>query len=395
MEAYIRNMGHAVLSLRRNFSVNTDRWAAAVVAIDQLPRKIAGVTDTKVEKNAMSEDKINEEEGAATQTVAKAPVDDAIGEKAPREIRKSQDEDDASIASQKLARGDNSHMPSETDTNATKRGYGPFHGNSSNWPASPKRPAPAGQAPPELRANAPKKGKSAPDASSGVQTPKKDDAPSKQSDRDGSPPPMAVEAEVEVDGRANSDDEEPRKDDAIDPIVDPAGEDTDVEDSHEVAHQYFKSPDDPFKERDMVFAKVGRTWYAGSIYKRYPSGGDGDFVYDVHTYAERKLENVPKRRLLLFTKEEFERMFARMKNWRRAGAARLCLYLAACEFNCNCACPEDWIDTKRPGLHKESGLVVTKDVINRVCSTPWCKDLVKRFKAAQLKRRESVEGTRP
>ena len=65
--------------LRRNFSVKTDRWADAVVAIDQLPRKIASVTDTKREKNAMSEDKINEEQRTATQTVAKAPVDDAIG----------------------------------------------------------------------------------------------------------------------------------------------------------------------------------------------------------------------------------------------------------------------------------------------------------------------------
>ena len=71
----------------------------------------------------------------------------------------------------------------------------------------------------------------------------------------------------------------------------------------------------------MVFAKVGRTWYAGSISARHPSRG-GRFVYDVHTYAERMLENVPKSRLLLFTKEEFERMFARMKNWRRAGTAR-------------------------------------------------------------------------
>ena len=69
-----------VLRVRRNFSVNTDRWAAAVVAIDQLPRKIAGVTDTKRKKNAMSEDKINEEQRTATQTVAKAPVDDAIGD---------------------------------------------------------------------------------------------------------------------------------------------------------------------------------------------------------------------------------------------------------------------------------------------------------------------------
>ena len=55
-------MGHAILISSRNFPVNTDRWAAAVVAIDQLPRKIASVTDTKREKNAMSEDKINEEQ---------------------------------------------------------------------------------------------------------------------------------------------------------------------------------------------------------------------------------------------------------------------------------------------------------------------------------------------
>ena len=61
-EVYKGHMGHANLISRRNFSVNTDRWAAAVVAIDQLPRKIASVTDTKVEKNAMSEDKINEEQ---------------------------------------------------------------------------------------------------------------------------------------------------------------------------------------------------------------------------------------------------------------------------------------------------------------------------------------------
>ena len=208
-----------------------------------------------------------------------------------------------------------------------------------------------------------------------MQTPKRDDAPSKQSVRDGSPPPAPVEAEV--DGRAHSDNEGARKDDAIDPIVDPAGEDTDVEDSHEVAHQHWRSPDDPFLRDQMVFAKVGRTWYAGSISARHPSC-DGRFVYDVHTYAERMLENVPKSRLLLFTKEEFERMFARMKNWRRAGTALFCLLLAACEFNCNCMSPEDWIDTKRPGLHKESGLVVTKDLKNRVRSTDWYKDLMKR-----------------
>ena len=103
---YIKGTWAGPSSFRdRNFSVKTDRWAAAVVAIDQLPRKIAGVTDTKRKKNAMSEDKINEEQRAATQTVAKAAVDAAIGEKAPPEIRKSQD-DDASIASQQLAPGD-------------------------------------------------------------------------------------------------------------------------------------------------------------------------------------------------------------------------------------------------------------------------------------------------
>ena len=61
-------MGDAILISSRNCSVNTDRWTAAVVAIDQLPRKIAGVTNTKRKKNAMSEDKINEEQRAATQT---------------------------------------------------------------------------------------------------------------------------------------------------------------------------------------------------------------------------------------------------------------------------------------------------------------------------------------
>ena len=78
-------MGHAILISRRNFSVNTDRWAAAVVAIDQLPRKIAGVTNTKRKKNAMSEDKINEEQRTTTQMVAKAAVDDAIGDDGPVE----------------------------------------------------------------------------------------------------------------------------------------------------------------------------------------------------------------------------------------------------------------------------------------------------------------------
>ncbi len=42
------------------------------------------MTDTKREKNAMSEDKINEEQRTATQTVAKA-LDDAIGDDGPVE----------------------------------------------------------------------------------------------------------------------------------------------------------------------------------------------------------------------------------------------------------------------------------------------------------------------
>ena len=71
-------MGQAILRVRRNFSVNTDRWTAAVVAIDQLPRKIAGVTDTKVEKNAMSEDTTNDEQCIAAQAIAKAAMERCV-----------------------------------------------------------------------------------------------------------------------------------------------------------------------------------------------------------------------------------------------------------------------------------------------------------------------------
>ncbi len=233
----------------RNFSVKTDRWAAAVVAIDQLPRKIASVTDTKREKNAMSEDKINEEQRAATQTVAKA-LDDAIGDDGPVEH-------ETAILARDQDGGLNTHLgerpltptSSKTDTNATKHDYGPHHG-SSYWTPERKREAAGDEAPTREHVNARKKGKSALDASPGVETPRKHDAPSKQSDCDGSPPPAPVETEVEVDGRASSD-KDARKD-----AIDLTGDDTDVEDSREVAHQYFKSPDDPFKERDMVFAKV-------------------------------------------------------------------------------------------------------------------------------------------
>jgi hypothetical protein len=38
-EVYKGQMGHAILISSRNFPVKTDRWAAAVVAIDQLPRQ--------------------------------------------------------------------------------------------------------------------------------------------------------------------------------------------------------------------------------------------------------------------------------------------------------------------------------------------------------------------
>ena len=76
--------------------------------------------------------------------------------------------------------------------------------------------------------------------------PQKHDAPSKQSDCDGSPPPAPKEAEVE--NCASSDDEDARKDDAIDPIVDLTGDDTDVEDSREVDY----STDDPFLRLSLI-----------------------------------------------------------------------------------------------------------------------------------------------
>ena len=203
----------------------------------------------------MSEDKINKEQRAATQTVAKA-LDDAIG-----------DDDPVEHETAILARDqDGGHLgrpltptSSKTGKHATKSPFGPHHVRSY-WTPERKREAAGDEDPTREHVNARKKGKSALDASPGVETPRKHDTTSKQSDRDGSPPPTPAEAEVEVDGRASSDDEEPRKDDAIDPIVDPAGEDTDVEDSREVDH----STDDPFLRDHMVFAKVGRTWYAGA-----------------------------------------------------------------------------------------------------------------------------------
>ena len=254
----------------------------------------------------MSEDKINKEQHAATQTVAKA-LDDAIG-----------DDDPVEHETAILARDqDGGHLgrpltptSSKTGKHATKSPFGPHHVRSY-WTPERKREAAGDEDPTREHVNARKKGKSALDASPGVETPRKHDTTSKQSDRDGSPPPTPAEAEVEVDGRASSDDEEPRKDDAIDPIVDPAGEDTDVEDSREVDH----STDDPFLRDHMVFAKVGRTWYAGSISAVHPSGGDdGRFKYYVHTYADSKIEKVHVSRLKHFMHEGFEDMVARVKN---------------------------------------------------------------------------------
>ena len=180
----------------------------------------------------MSEDKNNKEQRAATQTVAKA-LDDAIGDDGPVEHETTvfaRDQDEGHLGKRPLT-----PTPPKTGKHATKRDFGSFRGSSSNWPPSPKL-ALAGQAPTREDANARKKGKSALDASPGVETPRKHDAPSKQSDRDGSPPPAPVEAEVE-NGRASSDDEDARKVE-IDPIVDRTGDDTDVEDSREVDVDY-------------------------------------------------------------------------------------------------------------------------------------------------------------
>ena len=147
----------------------------------------------------MSEDKNNEQQRAATQTVAKA-LDDAIGDDDPVEHETTvfaRDQDEGHLGKRPLT-----PTPPKTGKHATKRDFGSFHGSSSNWPPSPKL-ALAGQAPTREDANARKKGKSALDASPVVETPRKHDAPSKQSDRDGSPPPAPKEAEVE--NRANSD----------------------------------------------------------------------------------------------------------------------------------------------------------------------------------------------
>ena len=310
----------------------------------------------------MSEDKNNKEQRAATQTVAKA-LDDVIGDDGPVEHETTvfaRDQDEGHLGKRPLT-----PTPPKTGKHATKRDFGSFRGSSSNWPPSPKL-APAGQAPTREDANARKKGKSALDAPPGVETPRKHDAPSKQSDRDDSPPPTPAEAEVEFDGRASSDDEDARKDDAIDPIVDLTGDDTDVEDSREVDH----STDDPFLRDHMVFAKVGRTWYAGSISAVHPSGGR--FKYNVHTYADSKIEKVHESRLKHFMHEGFEDMVARVKNSNCVEAC-LCLYYAAMDFNCRNR-HEDWIDMQYFGLGCKQ-LNIPDDMLERIETLGWCKDL--------------------
>ena len=93
-----------------------------------------------------------------------------------------------------------------------------------------------------------------------------------------------------------------------------------------------RSPDHPFLKDDMVFAKVGHAWYAGSISKRYPLRLRR--LLHVHVRGAMARRNVEKC-LLLFTKEEFERMVADATNLECAEAP-LCLYYAAIEYNCKC-----------------------------------------------------------
>ena len=45
-------MGHAILRVRRNFSANTDRWPAAVVAIDINARVTVTFTATTLLRSA-------------------------------------------------------------------------------------------------------------------------------------------------------------------------------------------------------------------------------------------------------------------------------------------------------------------------------------------------------
>ena len=354
-----------VFRVRRNFSVKTDRCAAAVVAIDPLRRKMSGATETKRQNMTMSDnfDLHNPFK----------PVDsmhgDAIGDDGPVEHETAilaRDQDGGHLGRPLTP------TSSKTGKHATKSPFGPHYGDSY-WTPERKREAAGDEDPTREHVNARKKGKSAPDASPGLQTPRKHDTTSKQSDRDGSPPPTPAEAEVEFDGRASSDDEDARKDDAIDPIVDLTGDDTDVEDSREVDHQYSESTDDPFLRDHMVFAEYEHAWYAGSISALHPPGGDdGDFVYDVHTYADGTIEKVSESSLKHFMHEGFEDMVAHVKNSNCVEAC-LCLYYAAMDFNCRNR-HEDWIDMQYFGLGCKQ-LKIPDDMLERIETLGWCKDL--------------------
>jgi|TARA_B110000003_G_scaffold97981_1_gene100138 hypothetical protein len=124
-------MGHAILISSRNFSVNTDRWAAAAVAIDPLRRKMSGATETKRQKMTMSDN-------VDLRDLFK-PVDsmhgDAIGDDGPAEHETvfARDQDGGHLGKRPLT-----PTSSKTGKHATKPPFGPFHGNSY-WTPERKR----------------------------------------------------------------------------------------------------------------------------------------------------------------------------------------------------------------------------------------------------------------
>ena len=325
----------------------------------------------------MSEDKINKEQRTATQTVAKAQVDDAIVDDGPVEHETvfARDQDEGHLGKRPLT-----PTPPKTGKHAIKRDFGSFHGNS-NWTPPRKRAAAGDEDPTREDANARKKGKSALDASPVVETPRKHDVPSKQSDRDGSPPPAPKEAEVE--NRANSDDEDARKVEIAQNVIPFMWENKDwcgVDVDYSLVRLRYQ----PFKKLDIVFAKVEGVWYAGSISKITTHSGYG---YYIHTYAEQWLEGMWKGDLLLFTKEAFERMAADATNLECA-EARLCLYYAAIEYNCKCKHFQRKIKLGEEWRNLNTN--IPKRLHDKVRSTVWYKDLMERHNQLKL-----VEGTRP
>ena len=324
----------------------------------------------------MSEDKINEEQRTATQTVANAQVDDAIdgnGTISETSARKQ----DGELPTRDDSRPPTSPPP-KTDKHATKHDFGSFH-RSSNWTPERKREAAGYEAPTREDANARKRGKSASGDASGVETSQKHGAPSKKSVVDDSSSSTPKEAEVE--NRANSDDEDARKVE-IAQYAEPYWRENKDWCGVDVDYSLVRLRYQPFKERDIVFAKVEGVWYAGSISKIIKRGTYG---YYIHTYAERMLPEMYKGDLLLFTKEAFERMAADVTNLECA-EARMCLYYAAIEYNCS----------RKPYQRKIKlgeewrNLNIPKRLHDKVRSTVWYKDLMERHNQLKL-----VEGTRP